>query len=274
MRRVGFIGYGSMGSMLVDGLISSNRLDQEEVVVFTQTPQKLMALKERYPKIGVAGNNVEAVEKSDVVVICVKPLSVKTVLEEVKGALNENKHIVSIAACVTIDDLESIFNGKITKVIPSLTSEVKRGISLVCHNARVSPDDAKFVESLFGAISTVKLITEENFETGADLTSCAPGMFAAIFREFVDAGVRHSTLTREECEQMVVETLYGTAEILCRQGMGFEKMVERVATKGGITEEGVKVLKERLPAVFNDVFHRTLAKHEEVRGLLGREFSA
>ena len=143
----------------------------------------------------------------------------------------------------------------------------------MCHNRRVGLDDAKFVESLFGAISTIKLIKEENFDVGADLTSCAPGMFAAIFREFVEAGVRHSTLTREECEQMVVETLYGTAEILCRQGMGFEKMVERVATKGGITEEGVKVLKQQLPDVFNDVFQRTLAKHEQVSGVLSREFS-
>jgi len=272
MRRVGFIGYGSMGSMLVDGLISSNHIRPDQLIVFTPSPQKLTNLKERYPDIGVAVNNMEIVEKSDVVVICVKPLSVKAVLEEVKEALTEDKHLVSIAACVTIDNLESVFKGKITKVIPSLTSEVKQGISLMCHNRIVGQDDAKIVETLFEAISTVKLIKEENFAAGADLTSCAPGLFAAIFREFVEAGVRHSTLTRAECEQMVVATLYGTAEIFCQQNMGFEQMVERVATKGGITEEGVKVLKAKLPGVFNDVFHHTLAKHEQIQGLLHREF--
>lgn len=262
-----------MGSMLVDGQINSNHFRQEEVIVFTQTPQKLVTLKERYPNIGIAGSNIEVVEKSDVIVICVKPLSVKSVLEEVKGALTESKHIVSIAAGVTIDNLESLFAGKITKVIPSLTSEVKKGISLVCHNRLVGPNDANLVENVFGAISTIKLIKEENFEAGSDLTSCAPGMFAAIFREFVEAGVRHSTLTREECEQMVIATLYGTAEILYRQGMGFEEMVERVATKGGITEEGVKVLQGELPNVFNNVFHYTLAKNEQIKKSLNREFS-
>ncbi|MDR3560629.1 MAG: NAD(P)-binding domain-containing protein [Negativicutes bacterium] len=272
MRKVGFIGYGSMGSMLVDGLIDSNRLGQDQIIVYTPSPQKLIALKERYPNIGIASSSMEAAAKSDVVVICVKPLAVKAVLEEVKGALTEDKHLVSIAACVTIDNLERVYNGKITKVLPSLTSEVKRGISLVCHNGMVGEDDAQFVESLFGAISTIQRIEEGNFEAAGDLTSCAPGLFAAIFQEFVEAGVRHSTLTRAECAQMVVETLYGTAEILCKQGMGFEQMVERVATKGGITEEGVTVLKDKLPDVFDDVFQHTLAKHKQIKEVLNQEF--
>lgn len=273
MRRVGFIGYGSMGSMLVDSVITTGFLGQEDVTVFTQTPQKLVSLKARFPSIGIAANNAEVFAKSDIVVICVKPLLVKDVLEEARGTLNAKKHIVSIAACVTLANLESVFDGKITKVIPSLTAQVGKGISLICHNRKVGPDDAEYIENLFGTLSTVKIINEENFEAGADLTSCAPGLFAAIFREFVEAGMRHSTLSREECEQMVVATLYGTAEILHRQGMGFEQMVERVATKGGITEEGVKVLKGSLPAVFDDVFRHTLAKHEQVKDLLDRQFN-
>jgi pyrroline-5-carboxylate reductase len=50
--------------------------------------------------------------------------------------------------------------------------------------------------------------------------------------------------------------------------MSFSDMVRRVATKGGITEEGVKVLNDRLPSVFDDVFYKTLAKHDAVKKMI------
>jgi len=41
-----------------------------------------------------------------------------------------------------------------------------------------------------------------------------------------------------------------------------------VTTKGGITEEGVKVLNRHLPAVFDEVFEKTLAKHATVKEMV------
>jgi pyrroline-5-carboxylate reductase len=66
---------------------------------------------------------------------------------------------------------------------------------------------------------------------------------------------------------MVISTLYGTAKLLERN-MGFREMIERVATKGGITEEGVKALDVGLPAVFDKAFTDTLAKHETIKWVL------
>jgi pyrroline-5-carboxylate reductase len=50
--------------------------------------------------------------------------------------------------------------------------------------------------------------------------------------------------------------------------MEFFELIDRVATKGGITEEGVKVLNRHLPAVFDEVFEKTLAKHETVKEMV------
>ena len=40
----------------------------------------------------------------------------------------------------------------------------------------------------------------------------------------------------------------------------FNEVVSRVATKGGITEEGVKVVNEEFPAIAETIFLRTLEK--------------
>ncbi|GAB6275056.1 MAG: hypothetical protein STSR0004_19210 [Peptococcaceae bacterium] len=67
---------------------------------------------------------------------------------------------------------------------------------------------------------------------------------------------------------MVINTLYGTAKLLYEKSMKFDDVVTRVATKGGITQEGVKVLEDKLPEIFNEVFKVTLAKHEMIKNTI------
>jgi pyrroline-5-carboxylate reductase len=268
MHEVGFIGYGSMGRMLVDGLLSSSAVAPSDMIIATRTPAKLDSLAWRWPGIAVTGDNRLAACETRILFICVKPLDTLPVLLDLITIVSLETHIVSIAACVTISDLERVFGGKITKVIPSITSEVHEGVSLVCHNSKVHSGDAARVEALLRSISQIEKIPESDFEVATDLTSCAPGMIAAMFENFVGAALRHGDLPLEVARRMVVSTLLGTAKLLAERNMGFSELIDRVATKGGITEEGVKVLNRHLPVVFDEVFEKTLAKHETVKEMV------
>lgn len=213
MIKAGFIGYGSMGSMLIHGFISSKKIKAKEVIVSTRTISRLDELKSRWKEINIAESNSEVAEKAKYIFICVKPLEVKKILEEIKDFCNIDKHIISIAGAVTIENIEKIIDCKVTKLIPSVTSEVKEGISLVCHNKKVSQEERDFIEGLLNEISRVKVVEEKDFEVATELTSCAPGLISAIFDEFVNAGLRQSTLKKEEAVEMVMRTLYGTAKL-------------------------------------------------------------
>jgi pyrroline-5-carboxylate reductase len=270
--ELGLIGYGSMGSTLLNGFLSKGVLSEDQVIVATRTQPKLDGLKKRWPGVAIAINNVAAARESGMVLIAVKPRDVRPVLDEIVSSMPKDAHLVLISAGVTIKNAEHLFPGKISKVIPSITMEVGEGIALVCHNENVCPGDAKRVERMFGAISTVLPMEEKNLEVAADLTSCAPGFFAAIIREFVNAGMRHGTLTKEEAEKMAVATFYGTAKLLAEKGMDFDEVVSRVATKGGITEEGVKVLRKDLPSTFDEVFDSTLSKYAVIKKAIGEQF--
>ena len=52
------------------------------------------------------------------------------------------------------------------------------------------------------------------------------------------------------------------------QDEGFEELISCVATKGGITEEGVRVINAQAPRMFCQLFQATRAKHELVKGLI------
>ncbi|MDP3065314.1 MAG: pyrroline-5-carboxylate reductase dimerization domain-containing protein [Methanobacteriaceae archaeon] len=272
MKKIGFIGYGSMGNMLIQGFLFSGAVNPEKVVVSTRTISKLTPLKKSYPPIEITQKNKDLALKCSKIFLFVNTGEVKTVLDDIKSNLDENNHIIYIAAGLSMKNIESQFKGKVSKVIPSLTSEVKEGVSLVCHNQQVGQKDAGFVESLFNKIGNVKVINEKDLEVVSDLTSCAPAFIALIFQEFARAGYDNSDLTRKEAEDLVVKTLLGTSKLLFE--MSPEDLMSRVATRGGITEEGLKVLRNKLPSLFQELFQVTLQKHDHIKELLDEEYSS
>jgi len=262
MKKIGFIGYGSMGSMIIKGILSSNVIKGEEMIISTRTRIKLADLEEEHPEVEIANNNVSLADKCQKIFLFVDTGEVKTVLEEIKPKISLNTHIIYISAGLTIKTMESKFPGKISKVIPSITSQVSEGVTLACHNEKVTPEDVEFFNTIFEAISSVKTIKEEDFEVASDLTSCAPAFIAEIFKEFTNVAVGNSEMSREDAEEMVIKTLYGTAKLLIKGNMDFDEIISRVATKGGITEQGIIVLDEELPAVFEQLLKTTQDKHE------------
>jgi pyrroline-5-carboxylate reductase len=272
MFELGLIGYGSMGSMLLNGFLTTGALSGDQVIVSTRTRSKLNDIKNRLPDVTIADSNIAVAQQSKIVLLAVKPRDVKPVLDEIIGSLPRDTHLVFISAGVMIKDVERIFKGKISKVIPSMTMEVREGTALTCHNDRVDEADAEKIEKIFGSISTVKRLEESNFEVAGDLTSCAPGLLATVAQEFMKAGLRHGSLTKEEAEQMVIASFYGTAKLIAEKGMDFDEVISRVATPGGITEEGVKVLRAGLPATFDRVFDKTMGKQEIVKKGITEQF--
>ena len=264
-KQIGIIGIGSMGKMLLNGLIRKEIVHQKKISVSTKTKEKLTQLKKEYPDITVFENNSDVAKNSDLLFICVKPMEVGLLLDEILPSLCKKTHLVSIAACVTIGNLEKKIKGKLSKIVPSLTSEIFEGISLVTHNNQVTKQEKDLLETILEKISSVKKIQEKDVEIAGDLTSCAPGLIAAIFDEFVKAALPFASFSKEEAAEMVVKTLYGTSKLIHDRKMSFSETLERVATKGGITEEGAKVLQKRLPEVFKEVFQKTLEKHETVK---------
>jgi pyrroline-5-carboxylate reductase len=275
MIRVGFIGYGSMGSMVLQGFIKSGVLAPEEIIVSTRTKSKLIDIKKHWAGVTIADDNSEVARKAKYIFLCVKPLEAKNILSEINGFLNSESIVISIAGTVSIKNIEALTHGKVVKLIPSLTSEVLEGISLVCYNQLVSSDEAGYIESLLNGLSKVKRIRENELDLATELTSCAPGFFAAILDEFIKSAMRqNSSIPKKDAEDMVIRTFYGTAKVLVEKNMGFGEMIQRVATKGGITEEGVKVFRTDLPDTFDKVFEATLGKRKTVCRMIDEEFKA
>lgn len=263
--KVGFIGYGSMADLLTRQFLAHADVAPKDLIIYTRSENvKLQEIHELFPEITVAKTSLEVFERAEHTFVCVLPLGVLPVLLENKEVLSSDKHVISIAAGVSVEDLKQVTtNAQYSKLIPSLTTSVGIGTSLVNHDMAVSATNQAWLNLVLGTFSTVQEVAEENIDLASDLTSSSPGFIAAIFEQFVQAAVRKSSLTEPEVFQMISNSLAGTSRLLAEQGYTFDSLIKRVATKGGITAEGVELSQDKLPAFFDELLKRTEAKYDD-----------
>ena len=87
--KIGFIGYGSMGSMILNGFLDSNAISAKDIIVSNRTISKLDDLKEKYPEIEISLKNMDLAKKCNPIFLFVNTGEVKNVLDEIKEGLDE-----------------------------------------------------------------------------------------------------------------------------------------------------------------------------------------
>ncbi|MCH5278886.1 MAG: NAD(P)-binding domain-containing protein [Christensenellaceae bacterium] len=255
--KIGIIGYGSMGKMILEKIARAQELSEIELFVSNRTKEKIAHLKGTY---NVCEGNAELASLADIIFICVEPTEMREVFSEIRQAISEDTLLISLNGSITFEQLESVCRNKIAKVIPAVTAEVNKSQTLVCFNEAVSETDKAYLAKLLRCMGDVIELPENEIDIGADLVSCMPGFIAAIFNEFFASAKKRTRISNKEIIQMLLKTMVGTGELMLADDYSFEDVVLRVATKGGITEEGVKVIREHLPKITDKLFDKTLEK--------------
>jgi len=262
-KKIGIIGYGSMGKMISSKFIESKTIPEFNMFISNRTYEKIMGLKTIYPLLNICKNNIDVAKNVDILFICVKPLEIKTVLLEILEYIKDDCHIVSLNGSVLFKQIEQICEcRKISKVIPSVTAEINQSVTLVCHNVHIIDNDKNVLKKLLECFGSVMEIPEMEMGMGSELTSCMPGFIGAIFKVITNEAEKHTSINKKDVINLVIKTMYGTGKLLLEKNMTFEQLIDRVATKGGITEEGTKIIEAEMPKMANELFEKTLEKRK------------
>ena len=261
MRNIGIIGYGSMGKMIFSKIIESKIVHESNVFLAEKAYEAIKDLKTVYPQLNICEYNNDAVKNADTVFLCVKAMDIIKVLTEILPEMKKGCHIVSLNGSVMFRQMEPICGGrKISKITPNINGEIKQAITLVSHNALVGADDKNELKKLLECFGSVVELPETETGIAIDLTSCMPGFIGAVLKIISDEAVKQSSIPRDDINKMLLGTVRGTANYLLEKDVTFEELVSRVATKGGITEEGTKVINLKLPEIVSEIFARTIEK--------------
>ena len=111
MTNIGFIGTGNMGTAIIKGILGS-KLSSSINLFATDTDSEKLAMLET-EGVTSCDNSNELVKKCKYIFLAVKPQVIENVLEDIASAVTEDTVIVSIAAGISGEFIQSktITNG-------------------------------------------------------------------------------------------------------------------------------------------------------------------
>lgn len=294
--KIGIIGYGNMGSMIGNNILKLDLLlNDEQLIISNRHIEKIEHLKEEYNdyypnKLELTNDNTKIAKECEKIIISVETPQFKGIIEEILPYINDNTHIIYTCAGLNFNHVETFYKGKLTLIIPTFASTVtnnhsiqsnerRKGISLIQHNDKVSKEDKQYIEDLFNEFSYVRTIdknesiTENNeIEISTILTSCGPAFVGIIIKKLAEVASEKSNLSYEECEEMISKTILGTIQLKESNNLTNEEIMNKVATKKGITQEGIDYLDESFDEIGNNLIEHLLNRYLEVKEDMDNEY--
>ena len=240
--NVGFIGGGNMGEALIKGLVTSGRLQAEQIRVSDVDTTRLRSLEAAYRVVTVAGNGALA-RAAEVIILAVKPHHVEAVLAEISGSLDHLPLVISIAAGVPLARLQKGLGRPVPliRVMPNTPALVLAGVSAIAAGPRAGTEHLAVARLLFEAVGRVVEVSEAAMDAVTALSGSGPAYLFLVMESLIDAGVLLG-LPRAVARALVIQTTMGSAKLLDGTEAHPGALKDQVTSPGGTTIHGLAVL--------------------------------
>jgi pyrroline-5-carboxylate reductase len=243
-KQVGFVGSGNMGEALINGLLHGHLCRPEQILCSDVRLEKLKLIKEKYGVKGTS-HNIEVVKQSDIIILAVKPQIMKPVIDEIAKYLDLSKLIISIAAGVPLEAIESCAKKelKLIRVMPNICVSVREGISAIAAGKHALKEDLLLAKTIFDSVGKSLFIEEYLLDAVTGLSGSGPAYIFLIIDALADAGVKVG-LSRDDALILASQTVLGAAKMLIETGEHPGKLKDMVTSPGGTAITGLHTLEE------------------------------
>lgn len=247
-KKLGFLGGGNMAEAMIKGLLSAGFIEAKNILVSDVVPARRQFIHSEY-KVRVTSDNRELVEKSDILILAVKPQVVQKVLEDVRDLFDSKKLLVSIAAGVSIRTIDDVLkdgqNKKfcVVRTMPNTPALVQEGVTAIAPGPHVSKMDVKIAHRLFEAIGKTVDVEEGHLDAVTGLSGSGPAYIFLVIEALSDAGVKMG-LSRDVANILTIQTVLGSAKLARESGKHPGELKDMVISPGGTTISGLHTLEE------------------------------
>ncbi len=239
--RVAFIGGGRMGEAILAGLIGAEVITPDRIVVAEPVAERREALVEAYGVACVADGRT-AVDGANIVVLAVKPQIVDSVIKTLSDELT-SALVISIAVGVTCARLESEMPAgtAVVRVMPNTPAMVGQGMAVVSGGTEATAEQIDLVRELFSLLGRAVIVDERYQDAASAISGSGPAYVALFVDALARAGVRQG-LTRQIAEELALQTIRGTADLIEQTGQHPEQIIDAVSSPGGTTIAAIEAL--------------------------------
>jgi pyrroline-5-carboxylate reductase len=243
-KKIGFIGAGKMAQAMLEGIIHSNTISPINIMVSAATKKTIDHVEGKYG-IQTSLNNMDVAKFADILILAVKPDLHNVVINEIREGIHSDAIIVTIAAGITLDNLEDSFGFKIKAVrsMPNTPSLVGAGMSVICANGYLNEEEVKEVEQLFQCFGKTECLDEKLMDAVPSISGSSPAYVYMFIEAMADGGVRQG-IPREKAYRLAAQAVFGAAKMVLETHSHPGELKDAVCTPGGATIEAVATLEK------------------------------
>lgn len=264
-RKIGIIGGGKMGSVIINGLVAHALTDLENIMVADKVPACRTALQAAFG-VTVTGDNGTAARDADLVILAIKPQDMENVLQELAPVIDDKKLVISIAAGISTGFMESKLpeGVRVVRVMPNTPALIGEGAAALSRGKNASEQDLELANLIFSVLGITVVVKEELMDAVTGLSGSGPAYGFVIIEALSDAGVLMG-LSRDVALKLAAQTLLGAAK-LCLQGDRHPaELKDMVTSPGGTTIAGLQALeKGKLRASLMSAVEAATRRSEEL----------
>ena len=188
--KLGFIGTGNMAGAIMGGIIKNKIFRPEEIIGADISPAGRERAKETYG-ICVTDNNREAAEKSEVLILSVKPQYYADAIAEIRDCISDDQLIITIAPGKTLTWLEEQFGKavKIVRTMPNTPALVGEGMTAACVNQYVTEEEKEYALKILSSFGKVEIVAEHLIDAVVAVSGSSPAYVFMFIEAMADAAV-------------------------------------------------------------------------------------
>lgn len=267
--RIAFIGTGSMGSAVLDGLLAAGH-PKALISATTRTEAKAKALRDRGIS-ALAGEtspdaNALMAGDADLIVLGVKPYQIVDVLTELKGEIGKNAVVISMAAGIQLKTMATVLdeNPNIIRTMPNTPALVGKGVTGLAAAGSASQDAVAAAKALFEAVGSVLVIPEQQIDALSAVSGSGPAWVYYIIEQWEKVAVSEG-FSEEDAKLLVRQTLAGSMELLESTGEEPADLRRKVTSPGGTTERIIATMEQAdLQGIFAQSLNAAVARAREI----------
>lgn len=242
--KIAIIGGGNLGVAIAEGLLKSSYCTAADIFITKRNINTLAALAAK--GIHITSDNNEAVQKSNIIIIAVKPFQIKEVLEDLKQSFDMSKHIlISVVTGIFIDDILAILQKQLPvfKAMPNTAIAVQESMTCLSYS-QAKPDQVNSVLQLFEKLGRTALIDEKLMDAATVLGACGTAYAMRYIRANIQGGIEigFDALT---ASLIAAQTVKGATELLLQKGTHPEQEIDKVTTPKGCTIAGLNEMEHQ-----------------------------
>src|SRR5690554_1190380 len=235
-KNITVIGGGNLGQSIVNGLLSKN-YNPSNITVTRNKTEHLNFLKTQ--GVTVHSDNLEAVKKSDIIIIAVKPYKIKEVLIQIDSHITNNAILVSVVSDFSIENISQTLKTKVSiiRAMPNTAASVNESITCLA-SINASEKELKKVSEIFNSLGSTLVINEQLMDAATVLGACGIAYVLRFIRGMIQNGIEIG-FDAQTATQIATQTVRGATELLIKNGNHPEAEIDKVTTPKGCTIAGL-----------------------------------